>query len=452
MPNTSQTTENSQTGHTSRTSRQSLNTSNVLCVIMGGGQGTRLFPLTRDRAKPAVPLAGKYRLVDVPISTCINSGFRRIYVLTQFNSTSLHRHISQSYKFDHFAGGFVEILAAQQTATDTTWYEGTADAVRKNLVHFLDHDFEYLLILSGDQLYRMDYRRMVAQHRETGAEVTIATIPVGRKEAASLGIMQIAEDRRITRFVEKPKDAAVQDSLRLPPEWFGKLGIEGEGDRFLASMGIYIFSRDIIWQLLDNDHPDFGKHIIPQSIQTRRVWSYVFQGYWEDIGTIRAFFEANLDIAAELPRFNFFDMSAPIFSRPRFLPGSKINGAQIDHAVVSDGCIINQAKIANSVVGLRMIVGSGTELHRVVALGCDYFESKESIDEHERAGKPRVGIGANCHIENTIIDKNARIGNNVVISPLGKPENFNDPLSLYFIRDGIVIIPKDASIPHGTVI
>jgi len=450
MPNTSQTTENSQTGHTSRTSRQSLNTSNVLCVIMGGGQGTRLFPLTRDRAKPAVPLAGKYRLVDVPISTCINSGFRRIYVLTQFNSTSLHRHISQSYKFDHFAGGFVEILAAQQTFSDTTWYEGTADAVRKNLIHFLDHDFEYLLILSGDQLYRMDYRRMVAQHRETGAEVTVATIPVGRKEAASLGIMQIAEDRRITRFVEKPKDAAVQDSLRLPPEWHGKLGVEGEGERFLASMGIYIFSRDIIRQLLENDYPDFGKHIIPQSIETRRVWSYVFQGYWEDIGTIRAFFEANLDIAAELPRFNFFDMSAPIFSRPRFLPGSKINGAQIDHAVVSDGCIINQAKIASSVVGLRMIVGSGTELHRVVALGCDYFESKESIDEHERAGKPRVGIGANCRIENAIIDKNARIGNNVVISPVGKPDNVDHPL--YFIRDGIVIIPKGATIPHGTVI
>lgn len=436
--------------NTSRISRQSLNTSNVLCVIMGGGQGTRLFPLTKDRAKPAVPLAGKYRLVDVPISTCINSGFRRIYVLTQFNSTSLHRHISQSYKFDQFSGGFVEVLAAQQTFTDTTWYEGTADAVRKNLIHFLDHDFEYLLILSGDQLYRMDYRRMVAQHRETGADVTIATIPVGRQEAASLGIMQIAEDRRITRFVEKPKETALQDSLRLPQEWYTKLGIEGGQERFLASMGIYIFSREIIRKLLDNEHTDFGKHIIPQSIQTQRVWSYVFQGYWEDIGTIRAFFEANLDIAAELPRFNFFDMSAPIFSRPRFLPGSKINGAQIDHAVVSDGCIINQAKISSSVVGLRMIVGSGTELHRVVALGCDYFESKESIDEHEKAGKPRVGIGARCRIENAIIDKNARIGNDVIISPAGKPENVDH--ELYFIRDGIVIIPKNANIPHGTVI
>ena len=435
---------------TSRITRQSLNTSDVLCVIMGGGQGTRLFPLTKDRAKPAVPLAGKYRLVDVPISTCINSGFRRIYVLTQFNSTSLHRHISQSYKFDQFSSGFVEILAAQQTFSDTSWYEGTADAVRKNLVHFLDHDFEYLLILSGDQLYRMDYRKMVQLHRETEADVTIATIPVGRREAASLGIMQISEDRRITRFVEKPKEPEMLDLLRLPPEWYSKIGIDGTEEKFLASMGIYIFNRDVVRKLLDNPHTDFGKHIIPKSIESHKVSSYVFQGYWEDIGTIRAFFEANLDIAAELPRFNFFDMSAPIFSRPRFLPGSKINGAQIDHAVVSDGCIINQAKISNSIIGLRMLVGPGTELHRVVALGCDYFESKESIEQHEKSGSPRVGIGSGCRIENAIIDKNARVGNNVVISPTGKAENMDHPL--YFIRDGIVIIPKGAMIPHGTVI
>jgi glucose-1-phosphate adenylyltransferase len=435
---------------TSRISRQSLNTSTVLCVIMGGGQGTRLFPLTKDRAKPAVPLAGKYRLVDVPISTCINSNFRRIYILTQFNSTSLHRHLSQSYKFDHFSGGFVEVLAAQQTFSDATWYEGTADAVRKNLVHFLDHDFEYLVILSGDQLFRMDFRRMIAEHKETGADVSIATIPVGRAEAQSLGIMQINEDRRITRFVEKPKEPAVQDSLRLPADWHTKLGIEGGHELFLASMGIYVFNRDVLRKLLDNAHTDFGKHIIPRAIETHRVCSHIFQGYWEDIGTIRAFFDANLDLAAELPRFNFFDMSAPIFSRPRFLPGSKINGAQIDHAVVSDGCIINQAKISNSIVGLRMLVGAGTELHRVVALGCDYYESKESIAEHEKAGKPRVGIGSNCRIHNAIIDKNARVGNNVVISPVGKPENVDHPL--YYIRDGIVVIPKAASIPHGTVI
>jgi glucose-1-phosphate adenylyltransferase len=436
--------------NTSRTSRQSLNTSNVLCVIMGGGQGTRLFPLTKDRAKPAVPFAGKYRIVDVPISNCINSGFRRIYVLTQFNSTSLHRHISQSYKFDQFSSGFVEILAAQQTFSDTSWYEGTADAVRKNLIHFLDHDFEYLLILSGDQLYRMDFRRMIAEHREADADVSIATIPVPRKEAAALGILQIAEDRRIVRFVEKPKEAAVQDSLRLPADWYPKLGIEGSDECFLASMGIYVFNREVVRKLLDNDFTDFGKHIIPRSIEEHRVCSHIYQGYWEDIGTIRAFFESNLDMAAELPKFNFFDMSAPIFSRPRFLPGSKLNGAQIDHAVISDGCIINPSKISNSIIGLRMIVGAGTQLNRVVALGCDYFESKESIIEHERSHKPRVGIGTNCKIENAIIDKNARIGNNVTISPAGKPENVDHPL--YFIRDGVVVIPKNATIPDNTVI
>lgn len=417
---------------------------------MGGGQGTRLFPLTKDRAKPAVPLAGKYRLVDIPISNCINSRFRRVYILTQFNSASLHRHISQSYKFDHFSGGFVEILAAQQTFTDTSWYEGTADAVRKNLIHFLDHDFDYLLILSGDQLYRMDFHAVVEQHRDLGADITIATIPVGRNEASSLGIMQIDEQLRITRFVEKPKEEAVQDSLRLPQEWHSKLGIEGGRELFLASMGIYVFNRKVIQELLNNDLTDFGKHIIPQSIQTHKVFSYVYQGYWEDVGTIRSFFEANLDITAELPRFNFFDMGAPIFSRPRFLPGSKINGAQIDHAVVTDGCIINHAAISHSIVGLRTNVGPGSHLHRVVVLGSDYYESAESISQHEMAGQPRIGIGANCKIENAIIDKNARIGDNVTISPVGKPDKVDHPL--YFIRDGIVIVPKNGVIPHGTVI
>ncbi len=432
------------------TGRQSLNTSNVLSVIMGGGQGTRLFPLTQDRAKPAVPLAGKYRLVDIPISNCINSGLRRIYVLTQFNSASLHGHISRTYKFDQFTSGFVEILAAQQTLTNTSWYEGTADAVRKNLIHFLNHDFDYLLILSGDQLYRMNYRTMITQHTESGADITVATIPVSRKEAQSFGIMQIDENLCIKRFVEKPKDPAVLDSLRLPAEWLKKAGIKDGEEKFLGSMGIYIFNRSLIEKLLDNPLSDFGKHIIPHAISTHRVCSYVFQGYWEDIGTIRNFFEANLDLVSELPRFNFFDMSAPIFSRPRFLPGSKINGADIEHALISDGCIINHAHIRNTIVGLRTVVGAGTELNRVVTLGSDYYESLESIAKHEREGKPRIGIGANCKIENAIIDKNARIGDNVKISPAGKPENVDH--ELYFIRDGIVIIPKNAAIPSGTVI
>jgi len=432
------------------TSRQSAQTSNVVSVILGGGRGTRLFPLTKERAKPAVPLAGKYRLVDIPISNCINSGLRRIYLLTQFNSTSLHRHISQSYKFDHFSGGFVELLAADQSYADTSWYQGTADAVRKNLIHFLTHEWDYLLILSGDALYRMDFRLVIGAHAESAADITVATIPVGRREAQSLGIMQIDADRRIMRFVEKPKDPAVLDLLRLPPEWYPRLGIEGEGELFLASMGIYVFNRAILRQMLDNTLADFGKHVIPNAIQNLRVCSFVFQGYWEDIGTIRAFFEANLDVTNELPRFNFFDMAAPIFSRPRFLPGSKINGAQIDHAVISDGCILNRAVITHSIVGLRNIVGAGTLLNRVISLGSDYYESLESIIEHEKAGDPRIGIGSNCRIENTIVDKNARIGDNVVISPAGKPEKVDHPN--YYIRDGIVIIPKNGVIPHGMVI
>src|SRR5262245_13507367 len=353
----------------SYTGRQSINTSNVLSVIMGGGQGTRLFPLTKERAKPAVPLAGKYRLVDIPISNCINSGLRRIYLLTQFNSASLHRHISQSYKFDHFSGGFVEILAAEQTYADASWYQGTADAVRKNKIHFRNHDWDHILILSGDQLYRMDFRQIIHQHTESGADITIATIPVSRREVPGLGIMQIDKERRITRFVEKTSDPAVQDSLRLDPAWYDQLGIEGQGELFLASMGIYVFNREVIFQLLDNDSADFGKHIIPQSIKDLRVCAFVFEGYWEDIGTIRAFFDANLDLPSELPRFNFFAMSAPIFSRLSFLPGSKINGAEIDHAVVSDGCIINRAKISHCIVGLRCLVGPGTVLHRTILLG-----------------------------------------------------------------------------------
>ena len=432
------------------TSRQTINSSNVLSVIMGGGQGTRLFPLTKDRAKPAVPLAGKYRLVDIPISNCINSGLRRVYLLTQFNSASLHRHISQSYKFDHFTGGFVEILAAEQTYADNSWYQGTADAVRKNMVHFLNHEWDYLLILSGDQLYRMDFRHIISQHAETGADITVATIPVARAAAQSLGIMQVDAQRRITRFVEKPKDPAVLDTLKLPPDWLGPLGIPAGGETFLASMGIYVFNRGIIRGLLENKLTDFGKHVIPDAIQNRRVFSYVFQGYWEDIGTIRAFFEANLDVTSELPRFNFFDMAAPVFSRPRFLPASKINGAQIDHAVISDGCILNRAIISNSIIGLRCSVGVGTVLNRVILLGSDYYESLESIRAHEQIGRPRIGIGANCRIQNTIVDKNARIGDNVVISPDGKPEKVDH--ANYYIRDGIVIIPKNGVIPHGTVI
>jgi glucose-1-phosphate adenylyltransferase len=422
----------------------------VLSVILGGGAGTRLFPLTKDRAKPAVPLAGKYRLVDIPISNCINSDLRSIYVLTQFQSASMHKHISGSYKFDPFTGGFVEILAAQQTFSDASWWHGTADAVRKNMMHFLTHEPEYILILGGDQLYRMDFRHILEQHVQSGAEITVATIPVIRRDASSLGIMHMDENRRIHRFVEKPKEPALLDSLRLPREWYGRLNLNGDDEMFLASMGIYVFNRDALVQVLDNDQSDFGKHIIPNAIASRNVFSYVFQGYWEDIGTIRAFFEAHLDLAAELPRFSFFDMTAPIFSRPRWLPGSKINGGTFDHALLCDGCIINDARIEHSVIGIRSSIGSGCKMARTVTMGCDYYESMESIQQHEARGLPRMGIGKNARIENAIIDKNARIGDDVVITPAGKAESVDHPL--YYVRDGIVIIPKNAIIPSGTII
>jgi glucose-1-phosphate adenylyltransferase len=435
---------------TTQKTRMSINTSNVLSVIMGGGQGRRLFPLTRDRSKPAVPLAGKYRLVDIPISNCINSGLKRIYLLTQFNSASLHRHISQSYKFDHFTGGFVEILAAEQTFSDTSWYQGTADAVRKNLLHFLTHDFEFLLILSGDQLYRMDYRNLIAEHLAHGADLTIATITVPRDQAQALGILQLGPDQRVTRFVEKPKEPALLDSLRVDPAKYAELGIEGDQEFFLASMGIYLFNRDVILRLLDNSLTDFGKHVIPGAIESHKVHGSVFQGYWEDIGTIRSFFEANLDLTADLPRFNFFDMSAPIFTRPRFLPASKINGAEISHANISDGCIIDSCKIHQSIIGVRSKVDGGCEINRTIMLGCDYYELDSSIKQYESRGLPRVGVGRNTRIENAIVDKNARIGENCRISPANKPQDADHPL--YYLRDGIVIIPKNGLIPHGTVI
>jgi glucose-1-phosphate adenylyltransferase len=425
-------------------------TNNVLSVILGGGRGTRLFPLTKDRSKPAVPLGGKYRLVDIPISNCINSGMPRIFLLTQFNSASLHRHISQSYKFDPFSAGFVEILAAEQTLTDTSWYQGTADAVRKNFIHLTNLPFDYLLILSGDQLYRMDYRTIVAQHIASQADVTVSTIPVTRDLVPGFGIMRMDPDFRITEFVEKPKDPAVQDKFRLENKWYEKLGIDGSQELFLASMGIYVFSRKALFDLVEESLHDFGKDVIPEAIRTHRVCAYVFQGSWEDIGTIRAFFDANLDLTSPQPRFNLFDMTAPIFTRPRFLPPAKVNGGTVEQSLVSEGCVITQAKITHSILGLRSIVGESSQLDHTIVMGTDYYETDSSVKEHEAEGKPRIGIGRNTRIDNAIIDKNARIGDNCVISPAGKPKELDHPL--YFIRDGIVIIPKNGLVPHGTTI
>ncbi len=430
-------------------------THNVLAVILGGGQGTRLFPLTKDRAKPAVPLGGKYRLVDVPISNCINSGLLRIFLLTQFNSASLHRHISQSYKFDHFSAGFVEILAAEQTLTDTSWYQGTADAVRKNLIHFQSNPFEYMLILSGDQLYRMDYRTILGQHIASNADITVGTIPVLRKAVPGFGIMHIGPDSQITEFVEKPKDPAVQDHFRIPREMYRRLGIDRDEELFLASMGIYVFNREVLYSLLGEANRDFGKHVIPRALSTHRVRGFVFQGAWEDIGTIRSYFECNLDLTAAVPRFNIFDMAAPLFTRPRFLPSSKVNEGNIRHSLISDGCILQGATLEDSVLGLRSVLMEKSQLHRTVMMGSDFYESEDSVAAHLAKGQPRIGVGANTHIENAIIDKNARVGDHCTITPLGKPESMDGPDTesgspLYYIRDGVIIIPKNGLVPHGT--
>ncbi len=419
-------------------------THNVLAVILGGGRGTRLFPLTQDRAKPAVPLGGKYRLVDIPISNCINSGLLRIFLLTQFNSASLHRHISQSYKFDQFSGGFVEILAAEQTMADDSWYQGTADAVLKNWLHFSSNPFDYMLILSGDQLYRMDYRSILSHHISNRADVTVATIPVERKDVAGFGLMKM-EGTLITEFVEKPKDPNIQDQFRLGQEWNSQLGLAADDERFLASMGIYVFNRAALTELLDEAHHDFGKDVIPRALKSCRVCGFVFQGAWEDLGTVRAYFDSNLDMTAPHPRFNIHDMTAPLFTRPRFLPATKINGGQIEHSLIADGCILNNATVKNTVLGLRSVVGSGSRLERAIVMGSDYYQTGPT-----ESSVPALGIGDNTRIENAIIDKNARVGNNCTISPNDKAKDLDHPL--YFIRDGIVIIPKNGIVPDGTVI
>jgi glucose-1-phosphate adenylyltransferase len=417
----------------------------TLAIIMGGGAGTRLFPLTKDRSKPAVPLGGKYRLVDIPISNCINSGLRHMYVLTQFNSTSLIRHIQSAYQFDHFSRSFVEVLAAQQRPSGAQWYQGTADAVRQNMGDFLQRPYEYYIILSGDQLYRMDFRQLLAQHIETKSDLTIATLPVARDLAPDFGIMHTDGERRIVRFVEKPKEAALLDELKIPARLLGELGRERTEDLYQASMGIYVFNRETLIEALRNDFVDFGKHIIPDAIKKCRVGAYIFQGYWEDIGTIRAFFEANLALTDAVPAYSFFDTGAPVYTHARFLPASKLNGATIKHAIVSDGCIISDAHLERCVVGVRSYINSGTTVRNSIIMGADFYDADMAS---KRRQQTELGIGKNCTIDHAIIDKNARIGDGVVITPEGKPENHDG--ENYFIRDGIVVVPKNAVIPAGT--
>ena len=407
----------------------------VVAVILGGGAGTRLFPLTKDRAKPAVPLAGKYRLVDIPISNCLNADLRRIFLLTQFNSSSLHRHIQESYRFDSFSPGFVEILAAEQRPDRTDWYQGTADAVRQNLLHINSYAHRLVLILSGDQLYQMNYRTVLEQHVSSGAEVTVATTPVRAEAASGFGIMEVAEDGRITRFVEKPTDPAVQATLR------------GYPDRLPASMGIYVFDREVLADALAGSEADFGKHIIPRLIETRRVHAFRHEGYWEDIGTIRAFYDANLDLCEPLPQFNFYDASAPIFTHARYLPATKIIKSLIERSVIADGCIINDALIEHSLIGVRSHIQAGATIRDALVMGQDYYDSP---DRAPVPVAPAMGIGHGAWIERTIVDKNARIGDEVRITPDGKPDFLDGPN--FYVRDGIVIIPKNAVIVSGTVI
>ena len=418
-------------------------TQRTLAIIMGGGAGTRLFPLTKDRAKPAVPLGGKYRIVDIPISNCLNSGLRSIYVLTQFNTMSLHRHIQASYKFDNFSRSFVDILAAQQTPASSQWCQGTADAVRQNMRYFLERPFDYYLILSGDQHYRMDFRALLHQHIRSSAEITLATKPVPRDEVSEFGIMHSGVDRRITRFVEKPADETALAEMRMSRELLDAIGSAEEENLYQASMGIYVFNRQVLIECLENNLVDFGKDVIPNAIKNRHVSAFIYQGYWEDIGTIRAFYEANLDLTDIVPEYSFFEPGAPIYTHPRFLPGSKINGATLRQSIISDGCIISDAHLERCVVGIRSVIQSGATIRNTIVMGADYFQ----LDSATESEQPPIGIGRNCVIERTIIDKNARIGDGVVISPEGKPAHVD--AENYFIRDGIVVIPKNAIIPAG---
>jgi glucose-1-phosphate adenylyltransferase len=416
----------------------------TLAIVMGGGAGTRLFPLTQKRSKPAVPLGGKYRLVDIPISNCLNSGLRQVYVLTQFNSESLHRHITGSYKFDQYSKSFVDILAAQQTPEAARWYQGTADAVRQNLRYFLERPYEYYLILSGDQLYRMDYRDLLDAHLQNDADITLGTTPVDRQAASGFGIMHSDAKRRIFRFEEKPKEPKLLDELRIPPDLLKELGRPKDAELYQGSMGIYVFNRQVLIDVLDNEKDDFGKHILPDSLQKYRVFAYIFQGYWEDIGTVRAFFEANLALTDTVPAFNFFDRLNPIYTHARFLPASKVNEAQISRALIADGCIISGARIERAVIGVRSVIESGTTLRNVVLMGADLYQ--EEIPRPTSEG-PVLGIGRNVQIENAIIDKNARIGDGAVITPEGKPTNIDG--DNYCVRDGVIVIPKDSVIPAG---
>jgi glucose-1-phosphate adenylyltransferase len=415
----------------------------VLSIILGGGQGSRLYPLTADRSKPAVPIAGKYRLVDIPISNCINSGIKRMYVLTQFNSASLNQHIKNTYHFSFFSSAFVDVLAAEQTMKSDKWFQGTADAVRQSMHHFLQNDFKYALILSGDQLYNMDFQDMIKKHEESNAEISIATYPVNAKDATSFGLLKTDDQNTITSFIEKP-DAS------LLPDWTSDVSDEmkNEDRNYLASMGIYIFNRDLLVKLMDNpDTIDFGKEIIPQAISEHKTISYPYEGYWTDIGNIDSFFEANIGLTDDVPKFNLYDEKG-IYTRPRILPTSKIAGSVLNKAVIADGCIISAAKIEKCVIGIRSRIGKDSTVLNTYMMGNDYYESLKDIEKNKIENL--LGIGDRCYINNCIIDKNVRIGDDVKIN--GGIHLKDSETDTYLIKDGIVVIKKGATIPKGTVI
>lgn len=424
-----------------------MDLSNTVAMILGGGRGSRLFPLTKIRAKPAVPLAAKYRLIDIPISNCINSGLNRAYVLTQFLSESLHRHLRQTYHFDHFSGGFVELLAAQETVNaGTDWYQGTADAVRKNLVHLEEDWIKHVLILSGDQLYRMDFRDMMRTHIESGAAATIAGIPVTRKDASALGIMQVDDSGQVRGFVEKPQSEEEIESVRMDPSWIDARGIPSKGRDCLASMGLYIFDKSVMVDLLRNtSHQDFGKEVFPEAINSHKVQVHLFDGYWEDIGTIRAFYEANLNLASKSPPFDIRERVAKIYSRPRFLPPTIMGDAKITNSLIADGCHFgDNVTIENSVIGLRTVIGDNVTVKDSVVMGADYIERSEDLPE----GVLPVGIGDGSVVTGAILDKNCRIGKNVRITNADSIENQGEDEAIQ-IRDGISIVIKNAQIEDG---
>lgn len=420
-----------------------VNKKGVIAIILGGGQGSRLYPLTETRSKPAVPIGGKYRLVDIPISNCINSDIFKIFVLTQFNSASLNAHIKNTFNFSIFSQSFVDILAAEQTPDNPTWFQGTADAVRQCMSHFLKHDFEYALILSGDQLYQMDFNEMLQAHIAADAAISIATLPVNAKDAPEFGILKTNHESYIEAFIEKP-------NASLLPEWESEVSeqMQAKGKKYLASMGIYIFNRQLLKDLMsDPDTKDFGKEIIPQAVGKHKILSYQYEGYWTDIGNIESFFEANIGLTTDIPEFNLFDNENKIFTRPRLLPPSKFRNSNINQSLISEGCIINAQEIKSSVIGIRSRIGNGTVIQHSYVMGNDFYQDLDEMNQDITNNKIHVGIGENCFIKNALVDKNVRIGNNVHINGGKHLENFTN--ELYSIKDGIVVIKKDAVLPDN---